>query len=217
MWARLHRWLAVVLVAPLVVWTMTGLLFHLKPGWAAAYEQLTVERAEPLALAAVVAPASLGGAPSSLELFATTLGPLYRVTDATGTRLVDARTGAPRIIDADAARALALDAIARSPRRAAYGEVASIDLTADAATVRFTGGATVTVDRATARLARGGDDTDRIDWLYRLHYLQWTGRPTVDRAVAVAGIGLSWAAMIAGLGLLVRRRRQRTARGDAGA
>jgi LPXTG-motif cell wall-anchored protein len=33
----------------------------------------------------------------------------------------------------------------------------------------------------------------------------------------VAGIGLSWAAMIAGLGLLVRRRRQRTARGDAGA
>ena len=43
-WSRVHRWLAVVLVVPLVIWSITGVLFHLKPGWSRAYDMLSAER-----------------------------------------------------------------------------------------------------------------------------------------------------------------------------
>ena len=55
-----------------------------------------------------------------------------------------------------------------------------------------------------------GADTARIEWLYRIHYLQWTGNRTVDRVLAVLGLALIWAALIPGLVLFVRRVRRLT-------
>ena len=198
-WARVHRWLSVVLVVPLAVWSITGLVFHLKPGWARAYDQLAIERPTTLH------PASLAPPPAdvqSLELFDTVLGPLYRID---GARLVDARTGQPRVLSPDDARALAADAVARSPH--AYGAAGAV--TSDDATVHIAYGSGVRVDvsRADARISQRGSDTDRIDWLYRLHYLQWTGNRTLDRVIAVAGLVLIWMVFVPGLVLFVRRLR----------
>jgi hypothetical protein len=39
-------------------------------------------------------------------------------------------------------------------------------------------------------LQQKGKDTDRIDLLYRIHYLQWTGFKRVDKIVGFAGLGL---------------------------
>jgi hypothetical protein len=113
-------------------------------------------------------------------------------------------------LDATAARALVVDAIARSPARASYGAELTLTATTEGElTFTAEGGATITVDRHGGELRRGGRDTARIDWLYRLHYLQWTGHPTVDRALAVVGLALTWAAMLAGLWLAIRRWRRR--------
>ena len=55
---------------------------------------------------------------------------------------------------------------------------------------------------ATAEIeALAGPDTDRIDALYRVHYLQWTGHETVDRVLAV--LGLVGLAALSGLGALL--------------
>ena len=52
--ARAHGWLGVGLLAPLLVWALTGLLFHLKPGWSGAYEGLSAFRSDqPIDLTAV--------------------------------------------------------------------------------------------------------------------------------------------------------------------
>ena len=198
-WARVHRWLSVLLVVPLAVWSITGLVFHLKPGWARAYDQLAIERPTTLH------PASLAPPPAdvqSLELFDTVLGPLYRID---GARLVDARTGQPRVLSPDEARALAADAVARSAHP--YGAAGAV--TSDDATVHIAYGDGVRVDvsRADARISQRGSDTDRIDWLYRLHYLQWTGNRTLDRVIAVAGLVLIWMVFVPGLVLFVRRLR----------
>ena len=198
-WARVHRWLSVVLVVPLAVWSITGLVFHLKPGWGRAYDQLAIERPTTLH------PASLAPPPpdvQSLELFDTVLGPLYRID---GARLVDARTGQPRVLSPDDARALAADAVARSPH--GYGAAGAV--TADDATVHiaYANGVRVDVSRADARISQRGNDTDRIDWLYRIHYLQWTGNRSLDRVVAVAGLVLIWLVFVPGLVLFVRRLR----------
>jgi uncharacterized iron-regulated membrane protein len=208
-WAKAHRWLAVLLVVLLAVWSVTGLLFHLKPGWDRAYDMLSAERGGPLHPAQLVAPATVGDDITGLELIDTALGPLYRVTNAAGSFLVDASTGTRRspLSEADA-RTLALDAVSRSKHQVAYGQVGSVTSREDAVVLVFSGGATVEVSRADARMSQRGHDTDRIDWLYRIHYLQWTGNKTIDRAFAMFGLALIWAVVIPGLVLFVRRLRR---------
>jgi len=67
-------------------------------------------------------------------------------------------------------------------------------------------GPVVEVGRNDARLTQRGPDTDRIDWLYRLHYVQWTGSKPVDKVLALVGLLLIWLVLIPGVVLFVRRR-----------
>jgi hypothetical protein len=209
-WAKAHRWLAILLVVLLAVWSVTGLMFHLKPGWARAYDMLSAERGGPLHPGALAAPSVVGDDVTSFELIDTVLGPLYRVSSASGSALYDARSGARRspLALADA-KTLALDAVGRSAHASEYGELETADLRGDTAVIAFSGGATVEVGLRDARMSQRGGDTDRIDWLYRIHYLQWTGNRTIDRAFAIAGLALIWAVVIPGLVLFVRRLRRR--------
>lgn len=210
-WRGAHRWLALALIAPLVVWSLTGLLFHLKPGWGRAYDLPSIERADALAVARLVPPAQLvvDGEITHVELFTTALGPLYRVTTARGPALYDATTGARRSpLSADDAAALIRDAVARSPHAAAYGATIAPPAVAERAVTLAYASAVVELGRDDGALQQRGADTDRIDWLYRLHYLQWTGQRTLDRALGIVGLVVIWAAMIAGVVLFVRGRRR---------
>lgn len=209
-WSRVHRYLALALVVPLIVWSVTGLLFHLKPGWTRAYDMLDAER--PLDATQVTPIANVTAqfpdGVTHLELFGTVIGPLYRVSTANGDALVNAATGAKisPLSESDA-RALASDAIAHSRLKDGYGEITHADVRDDV--VRFTTakGPIVEVGRTDARISQHGSDTARIDWLYRIHYLQWTGHKTLDRVLAVAGLALIWLVMIPGLVLAWRRWR----------
>ena len=182
MWVRVHRAVAIALVAPLVVWSVTGLLFQLKPGWGRAYDLLDVAR----------------GRDETLD---TAIGPLHRGAHG---QLVGRGP-----LTVDEARALAIDAVARSPFRDDYGAVRAATIDRDVVRVDFDG-AVVEVGRDDARIAQHGGDTDRIDWLYRLHYLQWTGVAAIDRVLAIVGLVAIWVAAAAGCVLFVRRRGQRS-------
>lgn len=200
-WRGVHRWLAIVLVAPLIVWSITGLLFHLKPGWGRAYDMLDVERSGPPLHAE-----QLGGLPPfhKLEVFDTALGLIARETTDAGMQLIDDTGKLRSPLSVADATTLVADAIARSPHHDAYGPLGEASTTAD--TVRFqTAHAVVEIGRTDARISQRGADTDRIDWLYRIHYLQWTGNTTIDRILAVVGLALIWAVLIPGIVLFVRR------------
>ena len=160
----LHRILGLILVAPLVGWTVTGLLFFLKPGWDDAYSPLSV-RTYPIADASVV-PSGAGW----LEL----------------RRLVD-------------------DAIAS--KRSRYGQIAGVTPAQDgySATLQTTTGAEIELDWKRLQLQQRGRDTRRIDALYRVHYLQWTGIRVLDQVLGVAGIFLLL--ILAALGVRMARRR----------
>lgn len=173
-WAAVHRWCAIVLVALLVVWSVSGLLFHLKPGWDRAYDMLSVER-------------------SKTETLDTALGPLTR----TSGKLASA-------LPVEDAETLARDALQRSAHRAAYGEVQRVTSDASSVTLECEH-ARVRIDRNSARISQRGADTERIDWLYRIHYLQWTGNATLDKVLAFGGLLLIWAVMIPGVVLFMRR------------
>jgi hypothetical protein len=200
-WRRVHRWLAIILVVPLIIWSVTGLLFHLKPGWSRAYDMLDVER--PGATLHADEFVSVG-AFEKLEIFDTAIGPLARVTTVKGSELYDAGGRKRSPLSIDDAKALARDAIARSPFHADYGEITNVTLTDDR--VRLELGPIVDVGRNDARISQRGPDTDRIDWFYRIHYLQLTGVKTLDRILAVLGLALIWAVLVPGVVLFVRKR-----------
>jgi uncharacterized iron-regulated membrane protein len=212
--ASFHRWAAIVLVALLVVWSITGLLFHLKPGWDRAYDQLSVKRDEPVDLSSVVPVASLtgvsltssGAVPTSIELFSTVLGPMYRVTTRAGASIVDATTGRVRTFTAEEVTRLVDDAVSRSPFAKRYGAHLGIDDNK----VRYAGEQIVTFSPTTMRISQEGRDTRRIDWLYRIHYLQWTGNKTIDKILAIGGLALIWIVLVPGVVLFVRRLRRPT-------
>jgi hypothetical protein len=196
---------------PFALWATTGLLFHLKPGWDRAYERLSIESQEPTLDAAVLIDVMsiLGnGAPATrVELFGSVLGPLYRISRAGGTSLVDGQNGS-LISPLSRAEGLRLvdNAVARSPHRDAYGERIAVKFESKQLRVRFKGGRTVSLNRNSGELAQKGSDTDVIDWLYRIHYMQWTGQVWADRILSTTSIVGVWLVTMLGVVLLARSR-----------
>ncbi len=58
------------------------------------------------------------------------------------------------------------------------------------AAARTTTGVEVTLDWNRLALQQRGRDTDRIDALYRVHYLQWTGVDALDKVLGLLGLVL---------------------------
>jgi hypothetical protein len=167
-----------VMLLPLVGWAVTGAVFFVKPGYAGAYEQLAV-RSYPLD----------GNMPVRIQawrearLLKTILGTHLLVRTDSGWRNLDPAT--LRIVPVpspDKLRLLFEDAFTANPDR--YGHVATqID-----ASARTTTGVEVTIDWNRLALQQRGRDTDRIDALYRIHYLQWTGQKALDRVLGLLGL-----------------------------
>lgn len=207
----LHRVLGLVLVAPLLAWSATGLLFLVKPGWTGAFEPLDAMSPKPLSPSAFVSPNDLPlpTPMTRLELGATALGPVYRIRMGEETQLFDARSGRKLSpLDERAAAAVARDAARRSARPARYGDPVETTLQASQAKVRFSEGVVVAVGRSDLSLSQSGPDTDWINRFYALHYLRWTGVRLLDQVVAVVALVGVWALALAGL-VLLRGRKSR--------
>jgi len=183
---RIHRVLGLVLLLPICAWALTGFVFFVKPGYGPAYGGLHVRR---YGLAGAAAPAPR---PEWLELrlVRTILGDHVLARAEGGPVQLDPATlSARELPDESDIRRLIADAIAQEQGR--YGEIASVARhpgDAPSATIETTTGVTIELDWATLGLQQSGRDTRRIDALYRVHYLQWTGFKPVDRILGVVGL-----------------------------
>jgi uncharacterized iron-regulated membrane protein len=176
---KLHRVIGLVMLLPLVAWAATGAVFFTKPGYGAAYDALTI-RTYPLDGPITVRP---DPAWREVRHLRTILGlHLLARTDKGGVHL-DPITLQPaaRPRDEDVKRLIA-DAFAVNPSR--YGQIVSLD----GETATTDTGAVITFDWNRLALQQRGRDTDRIDRLYKIHYLQWTGEKTVDKFLGLAGL-----------------------------
>ena len=155
------------------------MVFFVKPGYEGAYAPLAVRalgQSSPLALEAH---------PEWLEVRAlrTVLGEHLLARTAEGWRHLRAGNLAPWPRPrAESLQPLVDDALAADAER--YGRVARLD----GDTFVTTTGVRVTVDWDTLSLSQRGRDTDRIDALYRVHYLQWTGVKVLDRLLGLGGL-----------------------------
>jgi hypothetical protein len=193
---KLHRIIGLVMLLPLVGWAATGAVFFTKPGYGAAYDALAI-RTYPLE-----GPISLRPDPAWREVrhLRTILGLHLLARTDKGWLHLDPVSLQPaaRPRDEDVKRLIA-DAFAVNPSR--YGQIVSLD----GGTATTDTGAVITFDWNRLALQQRGRDTDRIDRLYKIHYLQWTGEKTVDKFLGLAGLVLLVA--LGGLGARLAFRR----------
>lgn len=192
----LHKVIGVLLLLPLVGWAVTGFVFFLKPGYAGAYEILS-PKTYPLDGAASVNPD-----PRWLEYrhFRTVLGEHLLIRTDKGWLHLNPANGQPRSGPTPTEVELLLkDAFTANPVR--YGEISDIS----GHTAKTNTGVEIAVDWNKMSLQQRGRDTDRIDLLYRVHYLQWTGVKSVDKALGLIGLTLVMVLSVLGAWLAIRR------------
>lgn len=175
----IHKIVGLVLILPMLGWTITGLIFFLKPGYQGAYEQLSL-KTYPLEK-----PFSL---PSSSEwkevkLLKTILG-YHLLVKANGkTQHLDPTSLVDKPLPTNSQyRMLLVDAFSKNKER--YGEVIHIDnILAETNT-----GISIKLDWDNLTLTQKGQDTQLIGLLYKIHYLQWT--PFNGINTVLGGMGL---------------------------
>lgn len=178
---KLHRIAGIVMLLPLIGWAVTGGIFFLKPGYSGAYETLPV-KSYPFETVIKITPD-----PEWLEVrfVKTILGEHLIARSSRGWHHYDPRAlqlrGEP---STDEVRALVNDAISANPAR--YGRITSVE----GGKVVTDTGIRIDLDWNRLALTQRGSDTDLIDALYRIHYLQWTGTKSVDRVLGALGIVL---------------------------
>ncbi len=189
--------LGLLLLLPMTAWAVTGFVFFVKPGYGLAYESLMV-KTYPMQ----------GGLPISaasdwLEYrgFRTLLGDHLLVRTTTGWLHLNPGTLQPAAAPTDAdVRRLVTDAFTGNPRR--YGNITGFDN----GVISTDTGVKITLDWARVSLQQRGRDTDRIDRLYKVHYLQWTGVENIDRVLGFTGLTLVLALTALGVRLAFGRK-----------
>jgi hypothetical protein len=192
----LHRVIGLILLLPFFGWALTGLVFFIKPGYEGAYEVLS-PKTYPIERAVTINPD-----PSWLEFrcVRTVLGEHLLVRTAAGWSHLNPADGQPRANPTeDEIRALLKDAFSSNPRR--YGNVSKVS----GETASTDTGVEVTLDWKRLSLQQKGADTDRIDLLYKIHYLQWTGVTVIDGVAGIVGIVLLLALTVLGAWLAFKR------------
>jgi len=192
----LHRVIGIILLIPFVCWALTGLVFFIKPGYAGAYEVLTPK------LYPLNNQLHVSEEPNWLEVryLRTILGDHVLVRTESGWMTLNPDDKRPRrAATEEETRKLVQDAISVNPNR--YGHVVLVN----GDTVTTDTGVAVTIDWNRMSLQQTGKDTKRIDSLYRIHYLQWTGVKSIDRIVGFVGITL--VLVLTGLGACLAFRR----------
>jgi len=191
-----HRVSGIILLLPFFGWALTGLVFFIKPGYEGAYEVLTPKTY------LVNTQQQINPEPGWLEMrsLSTILGDHLLVKTSSGWQHLNPKDNQPRQPPTDEElRKLVKDAFSTNPSR--YGEIADVN----GNTITTTTGVEIILDWNRLSLQQKGKDTDRIDLLYRIHYLQWTGVKSIDRVVGLTGIALVLLLTTLGAWLAFRR------------
>lgn len=192
----LHRVLGITLTLPLLGWALTGIVFLTKPGYEGAYERLVV-KTYPLEHTISFTPEGNWHQARSQR---TVLG--YHLLLSNGTEQIHLH---PDTLEhylkpsKNDIRTLIEDAITANPDR--YGKV--IDVTPTG--VLTDTGVEITLDWPSLSLQQRGLDTEIIETLYKIHYLQWLGAPLPNKILGGLGIILLLTLVVFGLANLRNR------------
>lgn len=181
---KIHAYLGLVLVLPMFVWAVTGFVFLIKPGYEEAYEQLSIAQLPFPGISQLVPQPHW----RQIQVVQTALGTHLLVTTMDGEhKHLDPLTLEPRELPTTE-QLYQLFEEATMHNRERYGNLLNIKQTGNHLHLLTTTQMHVQLDWQTLRLQQRGEDTRFIDHLYRMHYLQWSPTPTINRALAALGL-----------------------------
>jgi len=176
---KIHQILGLVLLLPLLGWAVTGSVFLVKPGYEAAYEQLSVKTYPIDTEVNLIAEPDWQG----IRIVRTVLGLHYLVNLDGKYEHYDVETLLPaEPPTAIQVRTLIADAIRAKSSR--YGEIEAIHGLKTATST----GVEIQLNWNQLTLSQIGPDRRFIDTLYKVHYLQWTPWREVNLVLGVAGL-----------------------------
>ena len=194
---RIHRLIGLILVLPMLGWTITGLIFFIKPGYKDAYEQLAV-KTYPLDRPFTVNPNNNW---EEVRLIKTILG-YHLLVKANGQvkHLDPVSLKVKSNPTQSQYKTLVEDAFSNNIER--YGDVVSID----GSSAQTSTGVYVTLDWSSLRLSQKGNDTKLINLFYKVHYLQWSPYKGVNQVLGIMGLLLLITLTMFGVRLYVKNR-----------
>lgn len=193
---KLHKILGLIMVLPFIAWTITGIFFFVKPGYKEAYQALDI-KSYPLQSSVSIEPLSGWLA---FEWRRSILGDHLLVKTNTGWQQLDPITfDLRKSLSENQIRLLVDDAIAEDKAR--YGEIISIN---DHQIVTNQD-IVINLNWPQLKLSQKGPDTDFINQMYEIHYLQWTGIESIDRIMGVVGLAAILILALIGLKLAFGR------------
>ena len=196
---KTHRIVAVTVAIPILLWSLTGIVFLTKPGYGAAYETLLPKTH--------TMPAALSVEPKAhwneVRLFRTILGDHLMVRQGQSWQHLDPATGKKKPSPSEEDITLLVgDAISATLDR--YGRIIAFN----SGSITTDTGIEITLDWNRMRLSQQGRDTRLIDLLYKIHYLQWLGKKKPDKILGILGLFLLIVLFGTGLGLLLGKKEQ---------
>lgn len=191
---RIHRIIGLLLVLPVVGWTFTGIVFFIKPGYQAAYDQLSV-KTYPLDKSFVI-PESKEW--TEVRLLKTIIGYHLLVKTDNGFHHLDPITFQPKEIPkASELISLFNDSFSHKPER--YGDV----ITSDDFKAKTSKGVEVSLNWEQLTMWQKGEDTKLINTLYKIHYLQWTPFKELNQYMGIIGLILLMTLTVFGLKIYI--------------
>lgn len=184
MLTRFHAYVGLVLLLPLAIWGITGLVFLFQPGYQAAFAPLEV-KALPLKKSFVLPAAAQW---QEARYLRTLLGWHLLVKDDEGVaQHLHPQTLKPWPLPIlEMAKKLLAQSVAHDPDR--YGDIQQIILDGQDYFATTTTGIELKLNWTTLQVRQSGSDTRFINRLYRLHYMQWTPNPILNKALAAITI-----------------------------
>ncbi|NVJ58823.1 MAG: PepSY domain-containing protein [Gammaproteobacteria bacterium] len=198
---KLHRYLGLIMLLPMICWAITGTIFFIKPGYKNAYEMLKVKtypleqsitipehsswqevRVVKTILGLHLLVRSDGPQQKTMHLKADTLEPWLKPKEADIKRLIE-------------------DAFTGNQER--YGVIESFDDNTAVTSTKVR----VNFNWDTLSLSQKGNDTDLINLIYKVHYLQWTPWDGVNQVLGVVGLLFLVTLSILGIRIYLRGRR----------
>lgn len=178
---KLHKLIGLVLVLPMLGWTITGIVFFVKPGYQGAFEQLSIKN-YPLSQSLTIRPQENW---QEVKVVKTILGDhlLVKANNKSAHLEPVSLLAKPEPTPLQF-KALLNDAFSQNEAR--YGEIERVN----GLSVQTSTGVEVTLDWNSLRLSQKGQDTQLINLLYQVHYLQWTPYKGLNQVLGIFGLVL---------------------------
>ena len=194
---KLHKLIGLILVLPMLGWTFTGLVFFIKPGYQGAYEQLSV-KTYPLSQPITIIPQDNW---QEVRVVKTVLGEHLIVKANNKSQHLDPTT----LLAMPEPTTLQLETLindAFTDNQARYGDIISTD----GFTAKTNTGVEVVLNWSSLRLSQQGQDTQLINLLYQVHYLQWTPFKELNQVVGIFGLILLISLTVLGVRIYLKQR-----------